>query len=102
MFATFGMLLRLWRIAAMPAAAVISVLSLFAVPVHWLLGGFDQMTALGWRENLLQAVLQGVLAGPAAIYLFARSVALFGAGRAAIFFSLISPFRAASRLARTR
>jgi hypothetical protein len=27
MFATFGTLLRLWRIAAMPAAAVISVLS---------------------------------------------------------------------------
>jgi drug/metabolite transporter (DMT)-like permease len=92
MFATFGMLLRLWRIAAMPAAAVISVLSLFAVPVHWLLGGLDQMTALGWRENLLQAVLQGILAGPAAIYLFARSVGLLGAGRAAIFFSLIPPF----------
>jgi drug/metabolite transporter (DMT)-like permease len=92
MFATFGTLLRLWRIAAMPAASVISVLSLVAVPVHWLLGGFDHMAALGWRENLLQAVLQGVLAGPAAIYLFARSVALLGAGRAAIFFSLVPPF----------
>jgi drug/metabolite transporter (DMT)-like permease len=92
MFATFGTLLRLWRIAAMPATAVISVLSLFTVPVHWLLGGFDQMIALGWRENLLQAVLQGVLAGPIAIYLFARSVALLGAGRAAIFLSLVPPF----------
>jgi drug/metabolite transporter (DMT)-like permease len=91
MFATFGTLLRLWRIAAMPAAAIISVLSLFALPVHWLLGDFGQMTALGWRENLLQAVLQGVLTGPAAMYLFACSVALLGAGRAAIFFSLI-PF----------
>jgi drug/metabolite transporter (DMT)-like permease len=92
MFATFGTLLRLWRIAAMPAAAVISVLSLFAVPVHWSLGGFDRMISLGWRENLLQAVLQGILAGPAAIYLFVRSVALLGAGRAAIFFSLVPPF----------
>jgi drug/metabolite transporter (DMT)-like permease len=76
----------------MPAAAVISVLSLFAVPVHWSLGGFDRMISLGWRENLLQAVLQGILAGPAAIYLFVRSVALLGAGRAAIFFSLVPPF----------
>lgn len=92
MFATFGTLLRLWRIAAMPAAAVISVLSLFAVPIHWSLGGFDHMVSLGWRENLLQAVLQGILAGPAAIFLFVRSVTLLGAGRAAIFFSLVPPF----------
>jgi len=92
MFATFGMLLRLWRIPAMPAAAVISVLTLFAVPAHCLFGGFDQMIALGWRENLIQAVLQGVLAGPAAMYLFDRSVGLLGTGRAAIFCSLIPPF----------
>jgi len=92
MFATFGTLLRLWRIPPMPAAAAISVLALFAVPVHWLLGGFAHMVSLGWRENLLQATLQGVLAGPAAVYLFANSVALIGAGRAAIFFSLVPPF----------
>jgi len=92
MFATFGALLRLWRIAPMPAAAIISVLSLFAVPAYWALGGFDHMIALGWRENFLQAVLQGVLAGPAAIYLFARSIALLGAGRAVVFPSLVPPF----------
>jgi len=92
MFATFGALLRLWRIAPMPAAAIISVLSLFAVPAYWALGGFDHMIALGWRENFLQAVLQGVLAGPAAIYLFARSIALLGAGRAAVFPTLVPPF----------
>jgi drug/metabolite transporter (DMT)-like permease len=50
------------------------------------------MIALGWRENFLQAVLQGVLAGPAAIYLFARSIALLGAGRAAVFPTLVPPF----------
>jgi len=92
MFATFGALLRLWRIAAIPAAAVISVLSLFGTPVHWALGGFDHMIALGWRENFLQAMLQGVLAGPAATYLFVRSVALLGAGRAAVFPALVPPF----------
>jgi drug/metabolite transporter (DMT)-like permease len=92
MFATFGALLRLWRIAPMPAAAIISVLSLFAVPAYWAIGGFDHMIAMGWRENFLQALLQGVLAGPAAIYLFARSITLLGAGRAAVFPTLVPPF----------
>ena len=50
------------------------------------------MFALGWRENLLQAVLQGVLAGPGALYLFTRSITLLDAGRAASFISLVPPF----------
>jgi len=37
-------------------------------------------------------LLQGVLAGPAAIYLFARSITLLGAGRAAVFPTLVPPF----------
>ena len=62
------------------------------MPVYWLVGGVAHMSVLGWRENLLQAVLQGVLAGPAALYLLVRSITLLGAGRAAIFFSLVPPF----------
>jgi drug/metabolite transporter (DMT)-like permease len=92
MFAAFGTLLRLWKIAPMQAAAAIGVLSLFALPIHFLLGGFARMSSFGWRENLLQAVLLGVLAGPAALYLFVRSVVLLGVGRAAVFFSLTPPF----------
>jgi drug/metabolite transporter (DMT)-like permease len=92
MSAGFATLLRLWRIAPMAAAAVISVLSLFAMPVYGLIGGIAHMSEVGWRENLLQAVLQGVLAGPAALYLFVRSIILIGAGRAVIFFSLVPPF----------
>jgi drug/metabolite transporter (DMT)-like permease len=92
MSASFSTLLRLWRVAPMPVAAVIGVLSLFAMPVYWLHYGLAHMVALGWRENLLQAVLQGVLAGPVALYLFVNSIALIGAGRAAIFFSLVPPF----------
>ncbi len=50
------------------------------------------MIAAGWQENLLQAVVQGILAGPGAIYLFTRSVVLLGAGRAAVFPSLVPGF----------
>jgi drug/metabolite transporter (DMT)-like permease len=92
MSAAFATLLRLWRIAPMTAAAVISVLSLSLVPIYWLIGGVAHLSALGWPENLLQAILQGVLAGPAALYLLVRSITLIGAGRAAIFFSLVPPF----------
>ena len=40
---------------------------------------------MGWSENLLQVVVQGVIAGVLPIYLFARAVILLGAGRAATF-----------------
>jgi drug/metabolite transporter (DMT)-like permease len=89
-FATFGMLVRLWRVPAMPAAAITSVLSLVALPA--LLFKFDNFIAAGFFENLLQAVVQGGFAGAGAIYLFTRAVVLLGASRAVLFPSLVSPF----------
>jgi drug/metabolite transporter (DMT)-like permease len=91
-FATFGMLLRLWRIPATRGTAVISVVSLGCLPIFGLLFGFGQFVAAGFWENALQALMQGVLAGPAAIYLFTRSVGLLGASRAAVFPSLVPGF----------
>jgi drug/metabolite transporter (DMT)-like permease len=89
-FAIFGMLLRLWRITPMHAAAVTSVLSLAGLPI--LLFAYGNFVAAGFYENLLQAVVQGVFAGPAAIYLFTRAVVLLGVGRAALYPSLVPPF----------
>jgi drug/metabolite transporter (DMT)-like permease len=89
MFATFGILLRMWRINPTRATAVISTLTLLYVPIHAAVFGFDRMIAAGWLENALQAVVQGVFSGPMAIYLFARSVMLLGASRAAVFPSLV-------------
>jgi len=90
-FATFGTLLRYWRLAPTRATVVVSVVSLAVLPVYALLVGFDRMIALGWWENIYQAVAQGLLAGPGAIYLFTRSVILLGAGRGAVFTSLVPP-----------
>ena len=92
MFATFGALLRLWRVTANTASAAISVLTLAGVPVYWALGGFERMIALGWWENIVQAVLQGLLAGPGALYLFIHAIMLLGAARAAVFPALVPPF----------
>ncbi len=88
-FATFGMLLRLWRIEAMPAVAVTSVVSLLGLPLVPLYS--DNISAAGFFENLLQAVVQGGFASAGAIYLFARGALLLGASRAAVFPSLVPP-----------
>jgi drug/metabolite transporter (DMT)-like permease len=92
MFALFATLLRRWRIAPMRAVAVTSVVSLIGLPIHWLAFGFERMIGLGLAENLVQLVAQGIFAGAGATYLFTRSVVLLGAGRAAVFPSLVPGF----------
>jgi len=89
-FATFGMLLRLWRIDAMPAVAVTAIFSLAGLPL--LLFSLDSALRAGFAENLLQALVQGIFVGPVAVYLFTRSVVLLGVSRASVFPSLVPPF----------
>lgn len=92
MFAGFGMLLKLWRIAPTRAVIIIGILSLVLVPVQWAFVGFDRMIAAGLWQNIIQIVVQGLLAGAASTFLFARSVVLLGAARAAVFPTLVPPF----------
>ena len=92
LFATFGMLLRRWHIAPVRAVVVTSVVSLIGLPVYWLAFGFGRVIGLGLYENLLQLVMQGLIAGAGATYLFTRAVVLLGAGRAAVFPSLVPGF----------
>ena len=92
MFATFGMFLRKWRVPPLRAMVAVSVVSLVILPIYGIAVRLRAASiALGLWENLLQAVMQGLLAGPAAIYLFTRSVVLLGAGRAAVFPTLVPP-----------
>ena len=92
MFAAFATLLRRWHIAPIRAVAVTSVISLVDVAIHWVAFGFTHMIALGLGPNLVQLVMQGIFAGAGATYLFTRSVVLLGAGRAAVFPSLVPGF----------
>jgi drug/metabolite transporter (DMT)-like permease len=89
-FAIFGVLVRHWRIGAIRAAAITSVLSLAGLPI--LVSSFGNMLVAGFYENAMQAVVQGALAGAGAIYLFTRAVVLLGASRAVLFPSLVPPF----------
>lgn len=89
MFAGFATLVRYWRVSAFSAATVISVLSLTLFPIYAATGGLARIAAIGVGENALQALAQGILAGPAALYLFTRSVQLLGVARAAIFPAMV-------------
>jgi drug/metabolite transporter (DMT)-like permease len=89
----FGILLRHWRTDGTRAAIVICVFALILyAPAHGLIWGYDRLLAAGLKENLVQVAAQGVLAGVAAIYLFARTVSLLGASRASIFPALVPVF----------
>jgi drug/metabolite transporter (DMT)-like permease len=92
-WAMFGTLLRYWHVSGIRAIAVVGALSVFVyAPLHGLLIGYDGILRMSLAENLLQMVVQGVLAGVLPIYLFARAVVLIGAGRAATFPALVPGF----------
>jgi drug/metabolite transporter (DMT)-like permease len=92
-WATFGTLLRLWHVSGPRAIAIVGALSVLVyAPLHALLVGYDGILRMGLAENLLQVIVQGLLAGALPIYLFARAVILLGAGRAATFPALVPCF----------
>ena len=92
-WASFGTLLRLWRVPGMQAAAVVGTLSVIVfAPLHGIFAGYSRILHMSLGENLLQIVVQGLLAGALPIYLFARAVILLGAGRAATFPALVPGF----------
>lgn len=92
-WAAFGTLLRMWRVAGTRAVQVVGAMSVFIfAPLFAVFVGFDNILRMGLAENLLQIVVQGVLAGALPIYLFAHSVTLLGAGRAATFPALVPMF----------
>ena len=51
--------------------------------------GWRVLPQQGCRRTRWQALGQGILAGPAALYLFAVSIQLLGAGRAAVFPAMV-------------
>jgi drug/metabolite transporter (DMT)-like permease len=92
-WASFGTVLRLWQVPGTRAAALVAALSVAVyAPLHGVLIGYQAMLHMNLWETLLQVVVQGVLAGALPIYLFARSIVLLGAGRAATFPALVPGF----------
>lgn len=92
-WAIFGTLLRLWKVSGTRAATVVGALSVILyAPLHGIFIGYDAILRLSLWENVLQIVVQGLIAGALPILLFARSVTLLGAGRASTFPALVPGF----------
>jgi drug/metabolite transporter (DMT)-like permease len=90
---TFGMLLRLWQLPGMRAIGVVGLLSIILyTPLYFIVFGFHDFFRFGLAETLLQVFVQGLIAGALPIYLFARAVALLGAGRASTFPAMVPVF----------
>ena len=92
-WAMFGTLLRLWNVPGTRAVMAVGAVSvmLFA-PVYFFIYGLSALERHSLLENLLQAVVQGGLAGSLPIYLFAHAVIALGGGRAATFPALVPVF----------
>jgi len=92
-WATFGILLRLWRLPGLRAIGVVGLLSIILyTPLYFIVFGVHDFFPFGVYETLLQVVVQGLIAGALPIYLFARAVVLLGAGRASTFPAMVPVF----------
>ena len=92
-WAMFGILLRLWHVSGVRAIAAVGAVSILVfAPLHAIFVGYDGMLRMSLAENMLQILVQGILAGVLPIFLFARTVILLGAGRAATFPALVPGF----------
>jgi len=92
-WASFGTLLRLWNVPGTRAVAAVGAVSVLVfAPIYLLLYGMGSLVRHGLFENLLQAVVQGGIAGSLPIYLFAHAVIALGGGRAATFPALVPVF----------
>lgn len=88
LWAVFTVVARAWRVDALAATAIVSVLSLAYLPLYFALFGL-RLVAAPPSAVLLQAVFQGLLTGVVALILFMRAVTLLGAGRAALFVAVV-------------
>ena len=92
-WATFGTLLRLWNVAGTRAVMAVGAVSVIVLaPIYLLIYGISGLAKQSLFENLLQAVVQGGVAGSLPIYLFAHAVIALGGGRAATFPALVPLF----------
>jgi drug/metabolite transporter (DMT)-like permease len=89
----FTVLLRHWRIAPLAVTAVVSVLSAVVwLPCYFLLTGLEIVHAAPVAELALQALVQGLLAGALAVFLYTHAVAVLGSSKAALFPALVPVF----------
>jgi drug/metabolite transporter (DMT)-like permease len=90
LWACFTLLLRHWRVPALRATAVVSVLScLVSTPVYLLWAGSAHLAALPVGTMVFQGVVQGGLQGAITMVAYGQAVALLGVSRAVLFPAIV-------------
>src|SRR5882757_771551 len=90
LWACFTLLLRHWRLPALRATAVVSVLSMVvATPTYFLWAGPEHLAALPVAAVALQGLVQGGLQGLVTMIAYTRAVILLGVSRAVLFPAIV-------------
>lgn len=82
-WAAFTVLLRRWQVAAIPATAVVTIVSAIVVLPLWLPTRLDDLPGLPMGVVLWQLFAQGIMLGVVSLFLYARAVEMLGATRSA-------------------
>lgn len=82
-WAAFTVLLRHWQVAAIPATAVVTIVSCAVVLPVWLATRLAYLPTLPLGVTLWQLFAQGLMLGVVSMFLYARAVELLGATRSA-------------------
>jgi drug/metabolite transporter (DMT)-like permease len=86
LWAGFTLLLRHWRVPALRATAVVSVLScLVSTPAYLLWAGSAHLAALPLATLVFQGLIQGGLQGAVTMVAYGQAVVLLGVSRAVLF-----------------
>ncbi len=90
LWAGFTLLLRHWRVPALRATAVVSVLSfLIATPVYLAVMGTAHLYALPLGFLAFQGLVQGGLQGAVTMVAYSQAVMLLGVSRAVLFPAIV-------------
>ncbi|WP_422365405.1 DMT family transporter [Pelagibius sp.] len=89
LWASYTVALRAWGAEPLQATALVSVLSLLIYGPIYLLTAEPQLFTAPLGEIAGQAVFQGLVAAILALVCYSRAVALLGAGRGAVFVTLV-------------
>ena len=90
LWAGFTLLIKVWRIDAVRATAVVAVLSLcVVVPIYLGYRGPARLAAVPGSAFVFQALLQGLLQSVITIMAFSRAVAILGVSRAVLFPAIV-------------
>jgi drug/metabolite transporter (DMT)-like permease len=81
LWSTYGICLARWNVPALPAAAMVVILSSIIYLPYYVLFGVGTLPSAPWSDLAAQALLQGVLVGILSNLCYAKAVARLGPER---------------------